>query len=55
MVKLDSRRQLLFVDKERVPSQIDQRRKTLADVDYLDLELIENIVNSFDNPKLPNE
>ena len=39
---------LRSVDKERVLSQIDQRRINLADVVYLDLELATKIVKEIE-------
>lgn len=40
---------LRSVDKERVLSQIDQRRINLADVVYLDLELTTKIVKELES------
>lgn len=41
---------LLYVDKERIQNLIDQQRTILADVDYLDLDSVTKIVESFENP-----
>ena len=40
---------LRSVDKERVLSQIDQRRTNFADVVYLDLELATKIVKEIES------
>ena len=42
---------LRIVDKERVLSQIDQRRINLADVTYLDLELATKIAKELESQK----
>lgn len=46
---------LLYVDKERIQNLIDQQRTILADVDYLDLDSVTKIVESFENPSVPDE
>lgn len=46
---------LLYADKERIQTLIDQQRRTLAEVDYLDLNSIAKIVKDFDNPKVSDE
>ena len=38
--------------QEKIQDLIDKQRKTLADVAYLDLDSVANIVNDFENPKL---
>ena len=45
----------LYIDKEKIQTLIDQQRTNLADVDYLDLDNTANIVQGFENPKLPEE
>lgn len=46
---------LLYVDKERIQNLIDQQRTILADVDYLDLDSVTKIVESFENPSVEGE
>lgn len=46
---------LLYVDKERIQNLIDQQRTILADVDYLDLDSVTKIVESFENPTVEKE
>lgn len=46
---------LLYVDKERIQNLIDQQRTILADVDYLDLDSVTKIVESFENPSVERE
>ena len=46
---------LLYVDKERIQNPIDQQRTILADVDYLDLDSVTKIVESFENPSVERE
>ena len=50
-----SQGKMLYADKERIQGLINQQRTNLADVDYLDLDSIANIINSFENPTLPEE
>ena len=45
----------LYIDKEKIQTLIDQQRTNLADVDYLDLDLVAKIVESFENPKISSE
>ena len=45
----------LYLDKEKIQALIDQQRKTLADVEYLDLDSVAKLVNDFENPKLSEE
>ena len=41
---------LLYVDKKKIQNQITQRQINLADVSYLDLDSINNIIADFENP-----
>lgn len=50
-----TQKKLLYVDKEKVQALIDQQRRTLADVEYLDLNSVANLIKDFDNPKLQEE
>ena len=45
----------MYADKEKIQTLIDQQRTNLADVEYLDLDSIANIVKDFENPKLSEE
>ena len=45
----------LYMDKEKIQALIDQQRRTLADVDYLDLDSVAKIVKKFKNPPLTVE
>lgn len=45
----------LYLDKEKIQALIDQQRKTLAEVEYLDLDSVAKLVNDFENPKLSEE
>ncbi|WP_257606392.1 hypothetical protein, partial [Gabonia massiliensis] len=40
----------LYLDKEKIQALINQQRTNLADVEYLDLDDVTKIVNSFENP-----
>ena len=40
----------LYLDKKKIQILIDQQRTDLADVEYLDLNLVESIVRTFINP-----
>ena len=42
----------LYIDKEKVQNLIDQQRTILADVDYLDLDSVANILKDFENPTI---
>ena len=42
----------LYIDKERVQDLINQQRTNLADVEYLDLNSIANVINEFENPNI---
>lgn len=46
---------LLYADKKKIQTLIDKQRKNLADVEYLNLDSIANIIENFENPKLPDE
>ena len=46
---------LLYADKERIQTLIGQQRRTLAEVDYLDLNSITKIVKDFENPKFSGQ
>lgn len=45
----------LYLDKEKVQTLIDQQRTIPADVEYLDLNSVAKIVESFENPKFSAE
>ena len=45
----------MYRDKEKIQALIDQQRKTLADVEYLDLDSVAKLVSDFENPKLSEE
>ena len=45
----------LYMDKEKIQTLIDQQRTNLADVDYLDLDYIANVIRNFENPKVSDE
>jgi len=42
----------LYLDKEKIQKLIDQQRRNLADVEYLNLDSINNIIQNFENPSL---
>ena len=42
----------LYIDKEKVQNLIDQQRINLAEVDYLDLDSVANILKDFQNPTI---
>ncbi len=42
---------LLYVDKEKIQTLINQQQRILADVEYLDLNSATKIIESFENPK----
>lgn len=44
-----------WLDKEKIQTLIDQQRTNLAEVEYLDLDDVAKIVNSFDNPTITDE
>lgn len=41
----------LYLDKEKIQNLINQQRRNLADVAYLDLDSIENILQNFQNAR----
>lgn len=43
--------ELLYADKEKLQGLINKQQKTLADVEYLDLEYVANIIKNFENPE----
>lgn len=40
----------LYMDKQKIQVLIDQQRTNLADVAYLDLNLVESLIKTFENP-----
>ena len=45
---------LMYVDKQTIQALIDQQRTNLAEVEYLDLDLVESIVQNFENVNIPS-
>ena len=45
----------LYLNKEKIQNLINQQRRNLADVAYLDLDAITNIVDNFQNPTVESE
>ena len=45
----------LYLDKEKIQTMIDQQQTNLADVEYLDLDSIDNIIRNFENPSLKSQ
>lgn len=45
----------LYIDKEKIQTLIDQQRTNLADVAYLDLDSVANVMENFENPKVSDE
>lgn len=45
----------MYLDKEKIQALIDKQRKTLADVAYLDLDSVANVIKDFENPELFDE
>jgi hypothetical protein len=45
----------LYMNKEKIQELIDKQRKNLADVEYLDLDSIANVIESFGNPSVEDE
>lgn len=41
-----------YLDKEKLQALINQQRKTLAEVKYLDLDSVTKIIQNFENPKI---
>lgn len=50
-----SQGKLLYVDKNKIQDLIDKQRTNLAEVEYLDLDSITNIVKEFENPTVGGE
>ena len=50
-----SQGKLLYVNKEKIQTLIDQQRTNLADVGYLDLEDVAKVVQNFENPIIPDK
>lgn len=50
-----SQGKLLYVNKEKIQISIDQQRRNLADVEYLDLNYVAKVIKDFDNPTLSGE
>lgn len=50
-----SQGKLLYADKEKIQALIDKQRTILADVDYLDLDNVANILKNFQNPTIEEE
>ena len=42
----------LYLNKEKIQNLIDQQRRNLADVEYLNLDSINNIIQNFQNPSV---
>jgi hypothetical protein len=40
----------LYLNKQKIQTLIDQQRTNLADVAYLDLNLVESLIKTFVNP-----
>ena len=47
-----SQGKLLYADKRKIQTLIDKQRTNLAEVEYLDLDSIANIVKNFENPNI---
>ena len=45
-----TQRKALYLNKKKIQILIDQQRTDLADVEYLDLNLVESLVDAFVNP-----
>ena len=50
-----SQGKLLYVNKEKIQILIDQQRRNLADVEYLDLNYVAKVIKDFNNPTLSEE
>ena len=46
---------LLYVDKEKIQALISKQRTNLAEVEYLDLDSVANIIENFENPQFSGE
>ena len=42
----------LYLNKEKIQNLINQQRRNLADVEYLNLDSIDNIIQNFENPSV---
>ena len=40
----------LYLNKQKIQALIDQQRTNLAEVEYLDLNLVESLIDAFNNP-----
>ena len=45
----------LYLNKEKIQDLINQQRKNLADVKYLDLDSVANVIECFENPSVAEE
>jgi hypothetical protein len=45
----------LYMNKEKIQELIDKQRKNLADVEYLDLDSVANVIECFENPSVAEE
>lgn len=45
----------LYLNKEKIQALIDKQRKTLAEVEYLDLNSVTKVIKDFENPTLEAE
>ena len=45
----------IYLNKEKIQDLIDKQRKTLAEVEYLDLDDVANILESFENKQISEE
>ena len=43
------------LNKEKIQTPINQQQKTLADVEYLDLDSIAKILQNFENPSFSGD
>ena len=50
-----TQRKALYLDKEKIQTLIDQQRTNLADVEYLDLDDLTNLIKIFGNPKFSDK
>ena len=46
---------LLYVDKNKIQTLINQQRRNLADVEYLDLDSAANVIENSENPQQSTE
>ena len=45
----------LYLDKEKIQDLIHKQRKTLAEVEYLDLDSVAKVIEDFENPTIERE